>query len=72
MTGWLIERQNKGVKFMQFVDDTKFVLPGYEHPSLEAKSMRLELMVGLTSRAPASSRSHMQMLVSQPRHTMHH
>jgi len=60
MMGRLIERQSKEVKFMQFVDDTKFVLPGYEHPALGAKSTRLGLWVGLANRASASSgkRSH--------------
>lgn len=50
---------------MQFVDDTKFVLPGYEHPALGAKSTRLGLRVGLGSRASASSRKrgHMRTLV---------
>ena len=52
----MIERESKGVKFLQFVDDTKFVLPGYKHPALGAKSTRLGLGVGLASRASASSR----------------
>lgn len=47
--GHLIERQSKGLKFMWSVDDTKFVLPGYEHPALGAKSMRLGLRMGLAS-----------------------
>lgn len=45
----LIERQSKGLKFMWSVDDTKFVLPGYEHPALGANGMRLGLGMGLAS-----------------------
>lgn len=37
MMGWLIERQSKDVKFMQFVDDTTFVLPGCDIELREQK-----------------------------------
>lgn len=62
--GWLFERHNKGVKFRQFVDGIKFVLPGYGHSLLGWRSTRLELGVGLSQALLSSrKRSHMQTLI---------
>lgn len=58
------------MKFRQFVDGIKFVLPGCGHSVLGWRSTRLELGVG-PSQALLSSRkkSHMQTLIYKFKHT---
>lgn len=36
------------MQFTRFADDTKFVVPGYEHPALGPRRMRLGLRAGDT------------------------